>query len=115
VKFWIDENIPEIFSKALARAGHKVRKSPSRTQDLTILRLAAKEKAVVVTFDKDFRQLVITEKRACAGVIWLRHIPPGKEEEAIHKLLHLIEERRSTLSTSFVTFALYKIEIISLK
>jgi hypothetical protein len=42
-------------------------------------------------------------------------VPPGKEEEAIHKLFRLIDEQRSTLSTSFVTLAPYKIEIISLK
>jgi predicted nuclease of predicted toxin-antitoxin system len=42
MKFWIDENVPKVFSKALARAGYEILKSPSRTQDLIILQFAAR-------------------------------------------------------------------------
>jgi predicted nuclease of predicted toxin-antitoxin system len=42
MKFWIDENVPKVFSKALACAGYEILKSPSRTQDLIILQFAAR-------------------------------------------------------------------------
>ena len=114
MKFWIDENVPKVFSKALARAGHETLKSPSRTQDLTILQFAARAKAVIVPFDQDFKKHVIVEKRACAGIIWLRHIPPRLNEEMIDKLLELIKTHQETLSTSFITLTPSVTEIIKL-
>ena len=114
MKFWIDENVPKVFSKALARAGYETLKSPSRTQDLTILQFAARANAVIVTFDQDFKKHVIVEKRACAGIIWLRHIPPRLNEEMISKLLELIKTHQETLSTSFITLTPSVTEIIKL-
>lgn len=114
MKFWIDENVPKVFSKALARAGYEILKSPSRTQDLTILQFAARANAVIVTFDQDFKKHVIVEKRACAGIIWLRHIPPRLNEEMIRKLLDLIETYQGILSTSFITLTPYATEILNL-
>ncbi len=114
MKFWIDENVPKVFSNALARAGYETLKSPSRTQDLTILRFAARANAVVVTFDQDFKKHVISEKRVCAGIIWLRHIPPRLNEEMIRKLLQLIEAQQEKLSTSFITLTPNTTEIIEL-
>ena len=114
MKFWIDENVPKVFSKALARAGYEILKSPSRTQDLTILQFAARANAVIVTFDQDFKKHVVIEKRACAGIIWLRHIPPRLNEEMILKLLQLIETHQGMLSTSFITLTPYATDILKL-
>jgi len=114
MRFCIDENMPKVFSKALSQAGYEILKSPSRTQDVTVLGFAAKENAVVVTFDADFRRLVLIEKRACAGIIWLRHVPPFRNEEMIHKLLYLVKKRQDRLSTSFITLTPYETDIISL-
>src|SRR5215470_5920249 len=114
MKFWIDENVPKVFGKALARAGYETLKSPSRTQDLTILQFAARANAVIVTFDQDFKKHVIAEKRTCAGIIWLRHIPPRLNEEMIHKLLQLIETHQGVLSTSFITLTPSITEILKL-
>lgn len=114
MKFWIDENVPKIFSKALVRAGHETLRSPSRTQDLTNLQFAARANAVIVTFDQDFKKYVIADKRACTGIIWLRHIPPRLNEEMIRKLLQLIETHQGILSTSFITLTPSIVEILKL-
>ena len=114
MKFWIDENVPKVFSKALAHAGHETLKSPSRTQDLTILQFAARANAVIITFDQDFKKYVMVDKRACAGIIWLRHIPPRLNNEMICKLLALIETYQGILSTSFITLTPSIIEILKL-
>ena|SRR5690348_3656880 len=53
MKFWVNENIPCPLSKALERAGYKVFLAPARSSDPTILRLAIKENAVILTRDQD--------------------------------------------------------------
>jgi predicted nuclease of predicted toxin-antitoxin system len=115
MKFCIDENIPAVFRKALSQAGYEVVRGPSSTPDIAVLRFATKEKAVVVTFDADFRRLVLTERQACAGVIWLRHVPPSRNEEMVYKLLYLVKKRQTILSTSFIILTPYDSEIIRLK
>jgi predicted nuclease of predicted toxin-antitoxin system len=115
MKFCIDENMPKVFSKALSQAGYEILRSPSGTRDIAILRFAAKENAVVVTFDADFRRLVLIEQQACTGIIWLRHVPPSRNEEMIHKLLYLVKKRQNILSTSFIVLTPYENEIIRLR
>jgi len=48
MKFWIDENIPRPIIKPLQRAGHEIFTAPARSSDITILRLALKENAVIM-------------------------------------------------------------------
>ena len=81
---------------------------------MTILQFVARANAVIVTFDQDFKKYVIVEKRACAGIIWLRHIPPRLNEEMIHKILQLIETHQGTLSTSFITLTPDTTEVLSI-
>ena len=115
MKFWIDENIPRPLSRALEHAGYETIKTPSGYDDLTILQLALKANAVVITHDQDFERLVLIERRVCTGVIWLRHIPITRLEEATAKVLRLIKTREDILATSFITLSLDQTEIARLK
>ncbi len=115
MKFWIDENVPRPLTRALEHAGHETIKAPSGYDDLVILQLALEAKAVVITHDQDFERLVLIEKRVRAGVIWLRHIPITRLEEATAKLLRLIKTREDILVTSFITLSLDQTKIARLK
>ncbi|HWS83854.1 MAG TPA: DUF5615 family PIN-like protein [Ktedonobacteraceae bacterium] len=115
MKFWIDENIPRPVIKPLQRAGHEIFTAPSRSSDVTILRLALRENAVIITRDQDFRKYVFTDDWHCSGVIWLRISSTKRYRELAAKLLQLVETHAEILSTSFITFSLDQTEVISLK
>jgi len=115
MKFWIDENIPRPVSKPLERAGHEIFTAPARSSDVTILRLAMKENAVIITRDQDFRKYVFTDGWPCAGVIWLRISSTKRYGELAAKLLQLVEIHAEILSTSFIIFSLNQTEVISLQ
>jgi predicted nuclease of predicted toxin-antitoxin system len=67
MKFWVDENIPRPVIKPLQRAGHET--FTARSSDVTILRLALKEHAAIITRDQDFRKYVFTDGWLCASII----------------------------------------------
>jgi predicted nuclease of predicted toxin-antitoxin system len=70
-----DENVPRPIVVGLRGAGHDVTsilEVVPRMPDPDILQLAAQEHALLVTCDKDFRQLAIEARRPCAGVVLLR-------------------------------------------
>ena len=115
MKFWIDENIPSPVIKPLQRAGHEIFTAPSRSSDVTILRLALKENAVIITRDQDFRKYVFTDGWPCAGVIWVRISSTKRYGELAAKLLQFVEDHAEILSTSFITFSLDRTQITSLK
>ena len=115
MKFWIDENIPRPVIKPLQRAGHEIFTAPSRSSDVTILRLALKENAVIITRDQDFRKYVFTDGWPYSGVIWLRISSTKRYRELAAKLLQLVETHAEILPTSFITFSLDQTEVISLK
>jgi len=115
MKFWIDENIPRPVIKPLQQARHEIFTTPSRSSDVTILRLALKESAIIITRDQDFRKYVFTDGWPCAGVIWLRISSTKRYGELAAKLLQLVEIHAEILSTSFITFSLDQTQITSLK
>lgn len=115
MKFWIDENIPRPVIKPLQRAGHEIFTAPSRSSDATILRLALKENAVIITRDQDFRKYVFTDGWPCAGIIWVRISSTKRYGELAAQLFQFVETHAEILSTSFITFSLDRTQITSLK
>ena len=115
MKFWIDENIPRPIKKALERAGHETLTASSGSSDLVILLQARKAAAVIITHDRDFKQYVLGDGWACAGVIWIRPTTLNRREELIEKLLRIINIHAETLSTSFIILSLDQTELINLK
>ena len=70
-----DENVERPIVRRLRADGHEVTfilETAPGSKDPDILRLAAKEGALLVTGDKDFRQLAIEARRKSAGVLLLR-------------------------------------------
>jgi predicted nuclease of predicted toxin-antitoxin system len=96
VRLCANENIPEIAITALRAAGHDVlwiRESTPGANDETVLSRAQAERRVLVTFDKDFGDLVFHKgKQASEGLILFRISQPSAEAVA-QRILATIQSR----------------------
>jgi len=76
MRFLADENFPGSAVKALADAGHDivwVRRTAPGISDEAVVALAARERRIVLTFDKDFGGLAAeTGLPAASGVVLFR-------------------------------------------
>ena len=75
LRFLIDESTGRSVAEELRRLGADVIFVPDvipQAADATILKLAARERRIVVTNDKDFGELVFRSGRDHAGVLLLR-------------------------------------------
>ncbi len=96
--FLADENFPRDAVTALSEAGHDVaavvRDSPGASDEEVIER-AAREGRVILTFDRDYGELLYGGPRASspvpAGVVYFRFDPSPPEEPAGY-LLDLLEQ-----------------------
>ena len=85
MKFLADENIPTETVELLKKQGFDVvcvADFASGSSDSNVLDMAYKERRIVITFDKDFGQLVFKEKRKTCGLILLRFVPKSPEQIA---------------------------------
>jgi predicted nuclease of predicted toxin-antitoxin system len=79
--FVADENVQRSVVEKLRQRGHDVRHirelMPGATDD-TVLRTTAGENAILLTYDRDFGELVFRQGRAATGVILVRcaALPP---------------------------------------
>lgn len=72
MKFLSDANTPETLVQALTSSGHDVfwaLTAPPRTPDTELIEKAAREKRVVITFDKDFGELVFARGHSVAVIL----------------------------------------------
>ena len=97
MRFLANENIPIEAVESLRRAGLdivSVAETMPRTGDVDVLEVANREQRVVITFDKDFAELVFREHRnALAGVILLR-IRPSSARVVADILTFLLKSDR---------------------
>jgi len=92
-KLLADENIPRKTVEVLRNEGLDVA-SVSETSpglsDRAVIEQANKENRIIVTFDKDFGELIFRERQEVKGLILLRIAPSSPE--------HIAERIRHTLS-----------------
>ena len=95
MRFVADENVPLPSVEALRAAGHDVaavaREAPG-SSDATVLEQVRREGRIVLTFDRDFGELVF--RRGASGepgVVFLRFVPRTPTEPAEVLLLLLLE------------------------
>ena len=69
---YVDENVPLKIATRLREEGYQVEYVSRSVEDREILEIARKQKALLITSDKDFERLVLDERRPTAGVILLR-------------------------------------------
>ncbi len=84
MRFLADENCDFAVVRALRGAGHDVRalaEETSRTDDVEVIALAAREQRVLLTEDKDFGWLAFVGGAGHEGVILMRF--PGGERQTL--------------------------------
>ena len=77
MRFLTDENIPNSLIKAVRRKGYSVKdlkeEGPAGIDDFELINLAKKEKRIIITFDKDFTDLIQFPINEHQGVVVLRY------------------------------------------
>jgi len=104
MRFLANENFPLRSVNRLREAGHDVKAiaedSPG-AKDSEVLARAANEHRVVLTFDRDYGQLIYRRRLPVpAGVVYFRFAPATPEEPAEH-LLELLPVASVSLTGKF--------------
>ena len=99
-----DESCDFAVVRALRADGHEVKavgEVAAGASDEKVIAMAIREDAVLLTEDKDFGQLVFAERRATAGVIFIR-FPATFRMELAKVPSRLVKQRGEKLTGSFV-------------
>ncbi len=104
MNFLADENFPVPSIHRLRQAGHDVlaiiTEAPG-SADKDILTQATHQRRIVLTFDRDFGELIFHfQAKGRAGVIFFR-IKPADPEEPAEMLLHLLDTANITFEHQF--------------
>ncbi len=107
MKILADENIEREFIEALREAGFdvlSVRESYVGIADDEILQIAVDEKAVILTYDMDFGELVFRFNLKSNGVILLR-VHGLSLEEKTQVTIRAIREHEAELENAFTVIS----------
>ena len=111
-----DENLNVQFIKDLRQEGYEVLSVYEQFRgiaDPSVVALALQEKAVLITEDKDFGELVFAHKIAKLTVVFLRY--QKREVELMRRLLfQVVREYSDKEGNFFVTIARGKIRVTEL-
>jgi predicted nuclease of predicted toxin-antitoxin system len=95
--FLANENIPQNCLRILKERGFKIRSVAEENRgatDLEILVKAHEENLIIITFDRDYGELIFANKEVKPpGIIYLRFIPENKDE--ITKTLEEVFKNKS--------------------
>jgi predicted nuclease of predicted toxin-antitoxin system len=108
MQFLANENVPLKSVYLLREAGHDVaaiiEDSPG-VKDEEVLKRAAEEQRIILTFDRDYGELIYKRKLTVpTGVVYFRFIPVSPEETAYY-LLKLLTMDELSLEGRFTIFA----------
>lgn len=102
--FLANENFPLLSIRVLRNAGHNVAGVIEETRgakDLDILKRAHGEKRIVLTFDRDYGELIFQHRSFIPlGVVYFRFDPSTPEEPA-KILLKILEEGKVSVLGKF--------------
>jgi predicted nuclease of predicted toxin-antitoxin system len=88
MRLYADENVPKSYVRRLRGEGYDVLYVIERRRslrDLTIIRDAYNQGAIVLTHDSDFRRRIMIEGQPSVGAIWIRlfEMPRHLREERL--------------------------------
>jgi len=115
-KLLADENVPIEAVEALKRKGVDIISVIEFSVGLTdreVLDLANREDRILVTFDKDFGELIVREKARVKGLILLRFTP--KSPRQIARRIWQILTYEIPLENSLLIVKEYTVRLIRLK
>lgn len=103
MRFLADENLDFVVVRSLRSAGHDVRalaEETARTVDTEVIALAARERRILLTEDKDFGWLAFVAGAGNEGVILVRF--PGTARKRLGPaVLELVASQGDALHASF--------------
>jgi len=108
-----DENIESEIVSALREAGFDVsdiKETNPGIEDDAVLAIARTTEALLVTYDKDFGELVFRERSSSNGVVLLR-LNRLTLDRKIKRLLDLFAEHETELSGSLAVVSLNSLRI----
>jgi predicted nuclease of predicted toxin-antitoxin system len=103
VLFLADESCDFTIVRALRTAGHEViavAEISPRAEDQEVLKLAARQKRILLTEDKDFGQLVYAQGQKTVGV--LLRFSTSARKQVSRDLVQLVKEQGERLIGCFV-------------
>jgi predicted nuclease of predicted toxin-antitoxin system len=109
MKIYVDENVPQKIATRLKEEGYKVEYVARSVEDREILEIARKQKALLITSDKDFERLVLDEHCPTAGVIFLRlatRIPIEYRAQIVVNMLRRYKDKLEGTFTSVTESAI---------
>ena len=86
MKFLANENIPMKSLKILREKNIDIihiNEIKSGISDIDVLKIALKEKRIILTFDKDYGELIFKQNIIPKGLIYFKFIPLYPEETAV--------------------------------
>ncbi len=96
MKFLANENIPLGSVYVLRRAGHRVlsiSEEHAGMKDVDVLKRAVKDKSIILTFDRDYGELIFRHPRSVPeGLIYFRFAPATPEVPALI-LLKILKQK----------------------
>lgn len=94
MRLLIDEDVDVRLIKTLKRLGHDVRRVPSGVMNGEVLRLAQRERRIVITRDADFTNVKKYPSSRHVGIIHLAIHPPWLENlvPPVTRLLRTLSE-----------------------
>jgi predicted nuclease of predicted toxin-antitoxin system len=113
LKFLVDVGVSKKVESWLEDEGYNiksVRAIDPRLPDEKILKMAANEKRIVITMDKDFGELVYNSGQAHAGVLLLR-LDEAKSEEKVSVIKQILSEYSDMILNKFCVFKDGKLRI----
>ncbi|MEM7531272.1 MAG: DUF5615 family PIN-like protein [Chloroflexota bacterium] len=103
MKFLANENFPLPSVYLLRKAGHDVisisEESPGITDDLVLAR-AVSESCIILTFDRDYGELIYRIHLVSAPVLYFRYNPLTPQEPGMH-VLRLLEVSELDITDCF--------------
>jgi predicted nuclease of predicted toxin-antitoxin system len=101
MKFLADANTPGLLIKALTSLGHDAfwAYTVPRTPDIVLIEKAARERRVVITFDKDFGELVFKRGHS-VGVVLIR-LRETSMNEMVSVVMDLVGSEGENLNRLF--------------
>ncbi len=116
IRYLADENIPLVVIKELSEQGFSIESIASSKKgmtDIEIMKFAFDKELVIITFDKDFGQLIFKEKVKSKGIILLR-IPPTSPDKIKSFIKQILEDKEFNPLEKFVVIYEKHMRIVDL-
>ena len=117
MKFLIDECTGNGIAEWLSKQGHDalsiLQISPG-ISDNEVLHLAAMDKRILITMDKDFGDMVFRNKKSHCGIVLLR-LEDWRLDSKIKALENLLVQHIHEISGNFVVLTEQSIRIVRIK